>query len=90
MLCFVRKFGAETESTKSTPVDISNLKPPKNVSKDLQDSEALLAKNRVPLVSSQDQFVGDQVPVEKARNILILTRCGFVFDMAVKIWKWST
>lgn len=63
------------------PVDISGLKAPTKISDDLQASEAILDKNRLPLASVPGSFLGDSLPPDTAKHVLILTswRSGSTF-----------
>ena len=63
------------------PADISGLKPPTKISDDLQESEALIDKNRLPLASVPGSFLGDSMPPDAAKHVLILTswRSGSTF-----------
>jgi len=63
------------------PIDISGLQPPTKISEDLQESEAILDKNRLPLASAPGSFLGDSLPPGAAKHVLILTswRSGSTF-----------
>jgi hypothetical protein len=62
-------------------IDISEMKPPKNISKSIQDSETLLATNKVPLDSAPNYYLGDSIPAKHAKHILVITswRSGSTF-----------
>jgi hypothetical protein len=53
-------------------VDISGLKPPKNILKSVQDAETLLAKKRVPLDTAPNYYLGDSIPAKNAKHILVI------------------
>ena len=62
-------------------IDISEYKPPKNISKSIQDSEILLDKNKIHLDSAPNFFLGDSIPAKNAKHILVITswRSGSTF-----------
>ena len=80
-------FGAAVIKTRMAmelggrSADISGLSPPTKISDDLQESEALVDKNRVPLPGVNGSFLGDSVSPNAARHVLILTswRSGSTF-----------
>ena len=62
-------------------VDISNYRPQKTVSKSVQDSEDILSKHKIHLDNAPNYFLGDSIPANKAKHILVITswRSGSTF-----------
>lgn len=59
-------------------LDISKYKPLQSISKRVVESEKYLSQVKIPLKSIPKYNLGDTIPAEDAKHILVVTRYSFL------------